>query len=406
MQDRRDESRRPPRAERFGAFVTIEHPPALVAVDRALAKELGVDGGPLWEGADPGLGVRALTAPTEVHVAATERCPAGCVGCYADAEPDGHEPTFEELRARLDELAEMRVFSVAFGGGEAALRDDIGEVARHARARGLSPTMTTSGLGITAARARRLSAFAQINVSWDGPAALYRGVRGWDGARVAEDAIEHLRRAGIPVGVNTVLTRHNFPHLSEIARGADALGAVELQLLRFKPSGRGRLDYLASRLSPDQVRSFGRTLRALVQDVALAIRIDCALVPFVAASGEVTPEDLDRFAVMGCEPGRSLMTLDAHGAAKPCSFWEADADPRPAPVAWRDSPTLERFRDYVSALPEPCASCAFAARCRGGCRVVAGHDGDPFRPDPECPRVVAFNEADTRSASSADGRGD
>ena len=378
-----------PRPEAFGALVSLDHPPALVAVDRLLAKRLGVDGGALWEGPDPGLSVRALTAPTEVHVAVTERCPAGCVGCYADATPRGHEPTLAELRERLDALAEMRVFSVAFGGGEAVLRDDIGALASHARRRGLSPTMTTSGLGITRERARTMTDFAQVNVSWDGPSTLYRDVRGWDGARVAEDAIAHLRGAGVDVGINTVLTQHNYPHLDEIARGAERLGAVELQLLRFKPSGRGRLDYLGARLTPDQVESFGATIRRLAESVAPAIRIDCALVPFLAASGEVTPQDLTRFAVMGCEPGRSLMTLDAHGATKPCSFWASDADPRPPRDAWRDGATLERFRHYAAHAPEPCASCAFFASCRGGCRIVAGHSRDAFAPDPECPRVRA-----------------
>ncbi|MBW2464139.1 MAG: hypothetical protein JRH11_20995, partial [Deltaproteobacteria bacterium] len=56
----------------------LDSPPALVAVDRAFASRLGVDGGALWDGPDPGLGVPVLTAPTEVHVAVTERCPAGC----------------------------------------------------------------------------------------------------------------------------------------------------------------------------------------------------------------------------------------------------------------------------------------------------------------------------------------
>src|SRR5699024_9451693 len=106
------------RAERFGAMVAIDDPVALVAVDRVLARRLGIEGGPLWQGADPGLDVERLVAPTEVHVSVTARCPAGCPGCYLDAKPDGDEPSFAELCARLDALAESGVFRVAFGGGE------------------------------------------------------------------------------------------------------------------------------------------------------------------------------------------------------------------------------------------------------------------------------------------------
>ncbi|RLB50035.1 MAG: hypothetical protein DRJ42_19765 [Deltaproteobacteria bacterium] len=402
------------RPERFGAFVPLDSPPALVAVDRILASRLGVDGGALWDGPDPGLGVAVLTAPTEVHVAVTERCPAGCAGCYADATPNGHEPSFAELTDRLDALRAMGVFSVAFGGGEAALRKDIGAVAAHARRIGLSPTMTTSGLGIDAEGASKLTAFAQVNVSWDGPAELYRGVRGYDGASRAEAAIRHLRAAGITVGINTVLTSTNYPHLSRIGEGAADLGAVELQLLRWKPAGRGRLDYLARRLTRAQVDSFGSELRRLAERNSMAVRIDCALVPFLAASGETSPADLARFAVMGCEAGRSLMTLDAHGGPRPCSFWDApsdDADGTETPAeAWQTAEALLRFRDYAANAPEPCASCDYFTVCRGGCRVVAGAAGDAFRPDPECPRVqheeARLSEAGTKSASSADDRGD
>lgn len=394
------------RPERFGALVALTHPPALVAVDRDLARRMGVDPKGLWDAPDLGLAVPVLTAPTEVHVATTERCPLRCTGCYADAKPEGHEPTFEELAARLDALQNLGVFSVAFGGGESALRQDIGELARHARRLGLAPTMTTSGLGITALRARDFRAFAQINVSWDGPADIYRDVRGYDGAAVAERAIGHLVSAGVPVGINTVLTRRNFPHLDAIAAGAETLGAVELQLLRFKPSGRGRLDYLATRLTPVQIDVLASTLRRIAESYSPAVRIDCALVPFLAASGEVESADLTRFGVMGCEAGRSLMTLDAHGMVRPCSFWGDEGDAHTPAEAWRDAETLNRFRDYNATIPEPCASCDFLTSCRGGCRIVAGFAGDAFSPDPECPRVRAFSEGDTRSASSTAGRAD
>ena len=377
------------RAERFGALVAVEDPPALVSVDRVLARRLGVDGGALWHGEASD---DALSGPTEAHVAATERCPAGCSGCYVDARPDGHEPTFADVCARLDALAELGTFRIAFGGGEAALREDVHELAAHARSRRMVPTLTTSGLGMTAARAARFRVFAQVNVSLDGDSAGYRAVRGWDGAGVAERAIAALREAGVPVGVNTVVTRESFPHLSAIAQHAEQLGACELQLLRFKPSGRGRLDYLAQRLTAAQIDGLPGLVRRLSETRALAVRIDCAMVPFLVGDGTVRPEDLVRFGVSGCEAGRSLMTVDARGGARPCSFWEGEATSRAhdARAAWSDDPTLTRFRAHAAEPPAPCRDCPYRAACRGGCRIVAAHlTGDPWQPDPECPRVRA-----------------
>ncbi len=378
------------RAERFGAIVAVDDPPALVAVDRVLARRLGADGGALWDGPESD---EVLTAPTEAHVAATERCPAACTGCYADARPDGHEPSFEALCARLESLARLGVFSVAFGGGESALRHDVERVAEHARALGMVPTLSTSGLGVTPARAAAFRVFAQVNVSWDGGGDLYRAVRGYDGAGAAEQAIGLLSEADVPVGVNTVVTRETVAHLGTIADRAERMGAVELQLLRFKPSGRGRLDYLGRRLEPAQAKALPGVLRALSVERAIAIRIDCAMVPLLVGDGAIGPEELVRFGVMGCEAGRSLMTVDARGGVRPCSFWEGEAASRgeDAGRAWAQDAALGRFRAHAASPPEPCRSCRYRASCRGGCRIVAGHlGGDPWTPDPECPRVRAL----------------
>jgi len=391
------------RAERFGAIVATDAPPALISVTRALAQKLGVDGGALWEGASPGLDVAVLTGPTEAHVSATERCPAGCTGCYADATPTGHEPAADDVRSRLDALAALGTFSVAFGGGEAALREDLPELAAYARSLGMVPTVTTSGLGMTAARAERFQVFAQVNVSHDGVAEVYRGVRGYDGAHLAERAIALLRAAGVPVGANTVMTRESFPHLEATAAHVEALGCVELQLLRLKPSGRGRLEYLTRRLDEAQIDAFGEVLGRLSETRRLAVRIDCALLPFLAGSGRTTPEDVRAYGVMGCEAGRSLLAVRADGRAAPCSFWqsgersalpEAPAESASLDRAWHDDAVLAQFRDYQTTLPEPCASCTFRASCRGGCRIVAAAIGTtPWAPDPECPRVRAHARA-------------
>ena len=372
------------RAERFGAIVELESPPALVSIDRALARELGVDGGPLWEGESPGLDVDALSAPIEAHVAITERCPSGCSRCYAGATPKGHEPELQSILSRLDALASQGTFRVAIGGGEPSLHPELGRIAAHARSLGLVPTVTTSGIGVTAQTAPRYRAFAQVNVSYEGAGEIYRDVRGYDGAAGAESAMRALAGAGVPFGVNTVLTRASWPHVGETAARAEALGAREIQLLRLKPSGRGRLDYLASRLTPAQIAEVPARVRSLVEERSLAVRIDCALVPFLAP-GISDPQELVRLGVMGCEAGRSLVAIRAHGAGAPCSFWP---DASVSGAGWDDDPTLASLRAYGARPPEPCASCAARASCRSGCRIVAEHlTGDPFAPDPECPRV-------------------
>ena len=382
------------RLERWGAWVKLADPAAIVALDRDAVRALGVDGGRAWDGpARPG----GPSRPVEVHLAVTARCGAGCTGCYLDARPDGLEPPFEALVTALDAMRDAGVFTVAFGGGEPTTRDDLDALADAARARGLTPVLTTSGLGLSSARAERLRAFAQVNVSYDGPDGAYASVRGFDGAAAAEAAIARLSAAGVRVGVNVVLTRASFPRLRETMARARALGAVEAQLLRYKPAGRAAsLDYLAQRLTSAQACSLGPTLRALTdafcQSGDFHVRIDCALVPFLSADPDLAgdPARLSRWGVFGCEAAAALSAVTAEGRVAPCSFGPASAA-RPADLArgCRDDAELRRWRRPAGASAEPCASCSLALVCKGGCKVVASFVSGALGPDPECPRVVA-----------------
>jgi radical SAM protein with 4Fe4S-binding SPASM domain len=377
------------RFEPWGAWVKLETEAALVALDREGVRALGLDGGDVWT-APP-----KPSAPIEVHMAVTARCGAGCEGCYLDARPDGVEPPFEVLERRLDALREAGVFTVAFGGGEPTTRDDLDALAGAARARGVTPVLTTSGLGLTEARLERLRGFAQVNVSYDGDAATYAGVRGFDGAGAAERAIERIAHAGIRVGVNVVLTRDSFPNLRRTLERARALGAHEAQLLRYKPAGRAAsLDYLARRLTLDQARTFGPTLRQLSAELCAAgdfhLRIDCALVAYLSADAELArdPARLARFGVFGCEAGGALAAFTVDGRVSPCSFAGPTGLQADDVSSHANDPELGRWRAFVDAPPEPCASCSLRTVCKGGCKVVAAHLEGAHGPDPECPRVV------------------
>jgi radical SAM protein with 4Fe4S-binding SPASM domain len=377
---------------------------ALAAVDRDGLRALGLDGGDAWR---EGTAAGGTSAPLEVHLAVTSRCGAGCKGCYIDARPDGDEPPRAALERALDAMRDAGVFTVAFGGGEPMTRDDLDALAEAARARGLTPVVTTSGLGLSPARAERMRAFAQVNVSYDGAAGAYASVRGFDGAEAAEAAIARLAQAGVRVGVNVVLTRASFPRLHETLARARALGAVEAQLLRYKPAGRAAtLDYLAQRLSEEQARSLGPVLRALASDLgadgAFALRIDCALVPFVSADPDLVadPGRMARFGVFGCEAAGALAAVTTSGHVAPCSF--APATPLHGDALatrFAADAELARWRRWSDAPPEPCASCAIRAACKGGCKVVSAFVTGALEPDPECPRVLDARRAPHAGAS-------
>ncbi len=375
------------RHEDFGAILAIEAPPALVHVDHDFLAEVGLPPSPLR---DAPLG--HLSAPTEVHVLLTERCPAGCPGCYVDATPRGPEPSTAELRAVFEELARAGVFHVALGGGESLLRDDLFELAAYARSLGLVPNLTTSGISLDRDKAERCRVFGQVNVSLDGIGEAYRQSRGYDGEGIALEALRLLSAAGVACGINTVVNRHNVDDLDAIVARAAEAGAHEVELLRFKPAGRGATMYAHMALDEAARRRFVAGLGRLVRDFpAVRIKIDCSFVPFLCAT-DPDPERLDQFGVIGCEAGNVMAAVRADLRATPCSFVEQDVGDTHALVRdWNTHPDLLRWRGYATrGTPEPCASCTYRALCRGGCKVVTRHlTGYTFAPDPECPRVIA-----------------
>jgi radical SAM protein with 4Fe4S-binding SPASM domain len=383
------------RAEAFGGVVQIARPPALVFVDRALARALGHDGGARWARpeADGVVDRAPLSAPLEAHLTLTARCGVGCAACYVGATPGGRvgEWGLEEWRRAVDHLADQGVFHLALGGGESATLPWLGELAEHARRRGLIPNLTTSGLEGLPRLLEIAELFGQIHVSIDGVGATYAAVRGHDGFAAADRALRALRARKVEVGLNCVVARPNRARLGEILDYARARGLASVELLRLKPAGRGAAAYARLATTPDENAALFAELPALARRARVRVVVDCGMVPFLAWRG-ASPRALARLGVIGCGGGDLLAAADARGRLAACSYAPVeDATIDGLGEAWARPDSFASFRRWRRA-PEPCAACAHLGLCRGGCRAVSLHlAGSLDAPDPECPRVRAWS---------------
>lgn len=394
----REHAPRRARLERFGAIVQLTIPRALVFVDRAMARRVVKTAGEpaAWREPESELGDHVLTAPLEAHLQITNRCAAGCKGCYTGASAEGapNEWGLAEWKRAIDHLADAGVFHVALGGGESTTLPWLGELAQHARARGIIPNLTTSGLDGLRMLLPSIDLFGQINVSLDGIGATYAAVRGFDGFAVADTAIRALRAHKREVGINVVVTRKNFDELDEIFAYAAERRLSEVELLRFKPAGRGARAYGELRCTDDQHRRFLPTILAAARRHRVRVKVDCSYTPMLAHH---RPDRalLAELAVYGCTGGDFLVGAKPDGRVTACSFASpppphGDHRPRIDELAayWTADDAFGAFRRWRQA-DEPCASCEYHSLCRGGCKVVSAHvTGDLAAPDPECPRVV------------------
>jgi radical SAM protein with 4Fe4S-binding SPASM domain len=192
------------------------------------------------------------------------------------------------------------------------------------------------------------------------------------------------------IGLNCVVTRATFDGLGEVFAYARRRRLSEVELLRYKPAGRGARAYEEHRCTDAQHRAFLPAVLGLARRHRLRVRVDCSYTPMLAHH-DPGPELLQKLAVYGCAGGDFLIGAKASGVMTACSF-AAPPPGRPAvtdlPGYWERDGAFGAFRAWRDA-EEPCASCRYHALCRGGCRVVSAHvEGSAAAPDPECPRVV------------------
>ncbi|MGA2916646.1 MAG: radical SAM protein [Sedimentisphaerales bacterium] len=378
------------RFENFGGIISSENPPFLAFVDRNYMRQLGLCQSDIWEIDNETIG--RLSAPTEVHFAITNKCSVGCPHCYMDAgKQDEGELDTASLKHALDILAQMKVFHIALGGGEALERPDLFEIAEYARTKGLVPNLTVSGSKITADVAEKMKVFGQVNVSLDGVRDNYGAFRKKDMFAVADNAIDRLIKAGVPTGINCVIGRNNFdgiPGLFEYAAGKQI---NEIEFLRLKPSGRGMEKYLEQRTTYEQNISLAPLLAKLSAKYKITAKIDCSFIPMLCYHNPPL-EMLEATATYGCEAGNVLLGIRSNGAVSGCSFLKSSSlSVFDLPSGLNREGTFEKITNWQQKAPQPCKSCSYLNICKGGCHAVAEYITRDFNnPDPDCPKVVQY----------------
>lgn len=378
------------RYETFGGIISCHNPPFLAWVDRDFMRSLGYTDSPLWESEH--YNPHFLSAPTEVHASVTNRCPQHCDGCYMDSmQSCENELTTAEWKQHLKTLSDMGVFHVALGGGEAFEREDFGELVAYCREIGLVPNLTTNGQSIGEREIAICKSMGQVNVSIDGINNSFN-INGRKGSfEKADRAIQALRKAGVQVGINCVVSRKNYPFIKEIVLYAARRGLNEVEFLKYKPSGRGKLKYEEYALSQEMIREFYPTLINLNKRNKIELKIDCSFIPALVFH-KPPKDELEKLAVTGCDGGNLLMSVRSNGAFAGCSFVENNESVSEIKSRWHSSKHLKNFRMLVDRAGEPCRSCEYLTICRCGCRTVAlYYKTDFFAPDPECPIVYDYN---------------
>nr|MDO8108745.1 radical SAM protein [Candidatus Sigynarchaeota archaeon] len=332
----------------------------------------------------------SLNIPEVLHLAITGSCPLHCPACYVDAgNPHAEEIKTPDVLRLVDIMEANKIFQLGLGGGEALVHPDLIEIVGHATKKGITVAITTSGVNLDLDMARKLkdAGIKQIQVSHDGfSPAVFEQTRSPGSFKIAKKAIANLKQAGVEFGFNVLLTPAVLRELPQLVRYAEEVGAVELILLRPKPSGRDdQKDWFSTnKLTAAHQAGLINFLSHL--NTTLRIRTDtsfCMLYHFM------DPGELYLSGVFGCTAARRFCSINADGSMFPCSHFFKYPEYNGGSCMqlienWQTAPAFDSFRSIEDHLDEPCRSCQNMPVCKG-CRKVALLESGCFNGvDPYC----------------------
>jgi AdoMet-dependent heme synthase len=347
--------------------------------------------------------------PRRVYWELTRACDLACRHCRAEARPAraADELTTDECRAVLADLALAGPPPphVIFTGGDPLKRPDLLALIREAVALGLgasvAPSATTALTG-KAVRALREAGVCAMSLSLDGstPARhdAIRGVLGCYGWTLA--AAARIVAAGIPLQINTLVTRETERDLEDVAEVVQRLGAARWSLFFLIPVGRGRV------LTPLSAREAETTLGWVARNTGRwpftvttteAPHFRRIVLERMRAEGR-SGEEIRRSPAgrgFGIRDGAGIMFIGASGDVTPSGFLPLVVGNvrQTGPTSlYRDHPvfcalrTPERFRGR-------CGLCDYRVVCGGSRARAWAATGDVLGPDPLCARNPAGSEA-------------
>lgn len=341
--------------------------------------------------------------PLMLYYEVTQACDLVCRHCRASAQPDAcpGQLTTADSKALIEQAARFpKPPTLVMTGGDPLKRPDLFELIRHARDAGLQVALTPSATPLATRemlqRAQE-AGVARLGISLDGAdAETHDAFRGWQGSfertmRMLDDA----RAIGLPVQVNTSITRRNFHQIDDIAELLATLGIAMWSVFFLVPVGRG-ID--EERISPEeyevafeklfqqsQRRPFGIKTTEAPHYRRFVMERDADPLAEPAAIPSAARGKTYR-APLGVRDGRGIMFVSHTGEIYPAGFLPLSCGQFPHDSiidAYQQHPIFRSLRD-ASQLKGKCGLCTYNDICGGSRSRAYAVTGDPLAAEPDC----------------------
>jgi radical SAM protein with 4Fe4S-binding SPASM domain len=341
----------------------------------------------------------------------TSSCNLNCSQCYinADSKQSKEELSTQEAYRLIDEAVASRTPLLMFSGGEPLVRPDFWELLLYAKDMGARVALSSNGILITKAVAKRLKEnnVEYVGISLDGAkASTHDMIRGQKGSFDSSiNALKNCIEIGIKCGIRITATKDNYKEIPDLIDLAVKLGVPRYCLYWLVPSGRGKREYKNKQLNKDQLSWVLDKLyeaASTLDPKKIEILTVDAPQDAIYVLNRLKKEDPQRYEkareileLVGdtCSAGDRVLNIDPQGNIYPCQFAQLELlkvgniKQNELEKIWNDlaNVSLTNLRNKVDKLKGQCGKCVHKKLCSGGCRIRAYYEyGDIWAEDPFC----------------------
>ncbi len=347
--------------------------------------------------------MKLLRAPTDIFLSITHRCNLSCYHCSVyPSDYKNNELTTKELFALIDELADLKIFTVRISGGEPFLRKDIMNIIEKIVENNMRLSINTNAMFISETITKKLLKYRNriddIMVSIDGSRAeIHEKLRGKGSFEKMISGVRKLTEAELSVSAYTTVVKYNFNDIENIIKLCKKLGIRHVKFNELLPIGLGLkyfnelgLNQIERNIVINKLKKLSKKYNGFIDGTYLQI---CEL--FSADSSD------NMYPLSGCGATLNSLTILPEGTVVPCdrmqNFVLGNVREKSISEIWHSSPQIKRFRERFNKTLrdiEECADCEYKNKCTGGCPAIPFYlEGNLLGRDPlSCYKVFAGKE--------------
>jgi radical SAM protein len=336
----------------------------------------------------------------------TRACDLACFHCRASALPQRNSLELSTLEGKklIDDIVDLDPPIFIFTGGDPLKRPDIYALVQYAAQKGLHPAMTPSAtplLNKDSLTSLKHAGLRRLALSLDGPTpTLHDSLRRVTGSFAQTlEAMYWANSIGLPVQINTTVSRRNVAALEQILDVIRSFRIVMWSLFFVVPTGRAEA---ADMLSAEETEATFARIYQLAQNVPFKVKTTEAqhYRRYLLQQRRKKDPNGTSEGVAGILPvneGKGFMFISHTGEVQPSGFLPVSAgNVRNATVTeiYRNSDLFQKLRDSAK-LEGKCGDCEFRELCGGSRARAYALSGNIFDADPTCayvPRTLTSKE--------------